>query len=566
MYDVIIRGGDLIDGTGSERRKADIGIIGDRIATIGEVDGTGGAVIDASGRVVAPGFIDVHTHLDAQAFWDTTLSPSPLHGVTTAIGGNCGFSISPLGTDPDDGAYLMRMLSRVEGLPLATLEAGVPWNWNTTAEYLDAIDHTLSINTAFKVGHSALRRVVMGSDATRRRATPEETTHMCELLRAGIEAGAIGFSSSWSPTHNDTEQNMVPSRYADRAELLALSAVLAGYPGTSLEFIAGVGPFSDEIVELMADMSVAAHAPLNWNVLAVNHKNVEDSLAKLAAGDVAARRGGKVVGLTAPMSLDFRLSFASGFLLDSVPGWEEVMLLPLEDKRAVFADPEQRARLGELALARHPVRRFTHWAKMVIFYTVAPENQGYLGRTIGDIAAELGRSPWDTICDIALADDLQTSFGHPSIDEPVEDWQARLQIWRHPHAVIGASDAGAHLDMFVSANYTTTMLGQAVAKHALLSMEEAVHLLTQVPAELYGLRDRGVLTEGAYADVVVLDEVMVSSNPMEMRADLPAGAARLYADANGIDRVLCNGVEIVQAGSFTDARPGTVLRAGVHTG
>jgi N-acyl-D-aspartate/D-glutamate deacylase len=225
----------------------------------------------------------------------------------------------------------------------------------------------------------------------------------------------------------------------------------------------------------------------------------------------------------------------------------------------------ERARLGELAAGQHAVRHFTHWARMVVFHTVAPENEAYRGRTIGSIAEELGKTPWDTLCDIALADDLETSIGHPGDDEPLANWEARVKVWRDPRAVIGASDAGAHLDMFISANYTTTMLGEAVAKRGLMPMEEAIHLLTEVPAELYGLRDRGVVREGAYADLVVLDEQTVSSNPMAMRTDLPAGASRLYADANGIDHVLCNGVEIVTGTEFTAARPGTILRSGRDT-
>lgn len=567
MFDVIIRGGHVIDGTGAPRRRADVGITADRITSIDDLAGAEATeVIDATGRVVSPGFVDVHTHVDAQVFWDTTVSPSPLHGVTTVIGGNCGFSIAPLGDDPADGEYLMKMLSRVEGMPLRSLQEGVPWNWNSTAEYLDALEHKLSINAGFKVGHSAVRRVVMGPDATRREASEAEVQAMCELVRAGLEAGAIGFSSSWSTTHNDTEQNMVPSRYASRAELIALCSVLADFPGSSLEFIPTIGVFGDDVADLMADMSVAAKAPLNWNVLAVTAQTLDACKDKLAVSDVAAARGGTVVGLTAPMSLDFRMSFASGFLLDAVPGWEEAMLLPKQDKLALLADPARRAELGEVAAGRHAMRHFTNWAKMTIFHTVAPENAPYLGRNIGEIAEELGKTAWDTLCEIAIADDLETSFGHPGVEEPDANWEARLEIWRDRRAVIGASDAGAHLDMFFSADYATKMIAEAVVKRHLLPLEEAVNLLTAVPADLYALRDRGRLVPGAYADLVVFDEQRISSNPMQMRSDLPAGAARLYAEANGIDHVLCNGVEIVRNGEFTSSRPGTILRSGVHTG
>jgi N-acyl-D-aspartate/D-glutamate deacylase len=566
-FDVIIRGGDVVDGTGALRRRADVGIAAGRISAIGELsDADGTNVIDASGRIVAPGFVDVHTHVDAQVFWDTTLSPSPLHGVTTMIGGNCGFSIQPLGTDPADGDYLMRMLGRVEGMPLRTLQQAVPWDWDTTAEYLDRLEHRLSVNAGFKVGHSAVRRVVMGADATRREATGDEVDAMCALVRAAVQAGAIGFSSSWSTTHNDTEGRMVPSRYASRAELMALCAVLADFPGTSLEFIPKVGAFDDTVHELMAQMSATAHAPLNWNVLTVHPKTLDETYEKLRSGDVAAAHGAKVVALTAPMTLDFRISFANGFLLDAVPGWEEAMLLPIADKLALLAEPAERARLGDLAAARHPMRHFTNWARMTIFHTVAAENAAYLGRNVGEIADELGLSPWDAICEISLADGLETSFGHPAVEEPDELWEARVAVWRDHRAVIGASDVGAHVDMFFGGHYATIVLREAVAKRRLMPLEEAVHLLTAVPADLYMLRDRGRLVEGAHADIVVFDESRVGPGPLHMRPDLPAGAARLYADAEGVDHVLCNGVEIVRNGNFTDARPGTILRSGVHTG
>jgi N-acyl-D-aspartate/D-glutamate deacylase len=231
----------------------------------------------------------------------------------------------------------------------------------------------------------------------------------------------------------------------------------------------------------------------------------------------------------------------------------------------LLADPDERRRLGELAAEPHTMRHFTHWDRMVVFHTVAPENERFRGRTLGDVADELGTTPWDALCDISLADGLATSFGHPAVDEPDATWAARVRVWRDQRAVIGASDAGAHYDMFFSADYATKVLGEAVAKRHLLPLEEAVHLLAAVPAELYRLVDRGRVVEGAFADLVVLDEQHVGSNPMEMRTDLPGGAARLYAEANGIHHVLCNGVEIVRDGEFTPARPGVVLRSGRDT-
>ena len=235
MLDVLIKGGTLIDGSGDPARPGDLGILDGRIAGVGEVDGEARKTIDASGKVVSPGFIDVHTHYDAQAFWDGTLSPSPYHGVTTVMGGNCGFSIAPL--TPEAGDYLMRMLARVEGMPLEALQHGVPWDWTSFEEYLAKLDNKLAVNAGFMVGHSALRRVVMGERAVGEKATPDELAEMERLLGESLAAGGMGFSSTISPTHNDADGKPVPSRHASREEMIALARVVRDYPGTLLEFL-----------------------------------------------------------------------------------------------------------------------------------------------------------------------------------------------------------------------------------------------------------------------------------------------------------------------------------------
>ena len=566
MFDLLIRDAEIIDGSGSSRFRGSVGVKGDRISDIGNLNGaTAEKIINAEGKVLTPGFVDVHTHLDAQVFWDETLSPSPLHGVTTVIGGNCGFTIAPLGEDPSVGDYLMRMLSRVEGIPLNCLQEGVPWNWKSTAEYFDAIDGNLSINAGFKVGHSALRRVVMGVDSTERACTPEELGAMQDLLREGLEAGGIGFSSSWSRTHNDPFGKMVPSRYADREEMISLCSVLSEYDGTSLEFIPSLGPFEPWAMELMSDMSVAANSPLNWNVLNINARTLDDGKAKLEAGDIAAANGGKVVALTVPMTLALHLNFIGGFVLDALPEWEKFILLSKEEKLQVLRDPESRKVLDKNAQQDGPLRNVAHWGAKTVFHTKAPENADYVGKTIYEISETTGKSPWDTLVDIAISDDLETSFGNPVTDEPDADWEARVEVWRDPRAVIGASDAGAHLDLFLSSNYSTYMLGEAVRKRSLLPLEEAVHLLTEAPAKLYGLRDRGSLNKGSIADMVLMDEKTIGSNPITVRNDLPLGAQRLFADASGIESVFCNGKEVVHQGDFTNERPGVLLRSGTHT-
>ncbi|MCU1373914.1 MAG: Aminoacylase [Actinomycetia bacterium] len=567
MYDVIIRGGEVVDGTGGPRRRADVGIRDGKIVAIGEVTGEAASVVDATGKVVAPGFVDVHTHFVAQVFWDGALTPSPLHGVTTVLAGNCGFTIAPLSADPADGDYLMRMLARVEGMPLESLRDGVPWSWRTTPEYFDAIDGKLGVNAGFMVGHSAIRRVVMGTEANQRTSTDEELAAMKRLLHEGLEAGGLGFSSSWARTHNDAEGHMVPSRYATTDELFALAGVAGEHEGTSLEFIPMVGPrFEPWAVDLMVGMSVAAQRPLNWNILTVTAGNAEDGRAKLEAGDVARERGGKVVALTIPHSFGVRLSFASGFVLDAVPGWEEAMLLPRDEKLALFRDKAARDALNDKAQAPgNPMGTLCNWSTKVIYDVVAPENKQYEGRTVGEIAAEQGRDPWDTLVDIVLADELLTSFGTEAVPASDDDWKARVGFWRDSRAVIGASDAGAHLDLLASFNYATVLLGEAVRERQALSLEEAIHLITDVPAQLYGLVDRGRLQEGWNADVVVLDPATVQSDTVAMRFDLPGGAGRLYAGAKGIEHVLVNGEAIVRDGVLTESRSGTLLRSGRDT-
>ena len=564
MFDVVIRGGAVVDGTGAPARRADVAVKGDRIVEIGDIAGDSAEVIDATGKVVAPGFIDVHTHFDAQVFWDGALTPSPLHGVTTALAGNCGFTIAPLSDNPADGDYLMRMLARVEGMPLESLRDGVPWNWKSTGDYLDSMEGTLGINAGFMVGHSAIRRVVMGEDSTKRESTPEELAAMQALLRDGLDAGGFGFSSSWARTHNDADGRMVPSRYASHEEIVELCRVLSEFPGTSLEFIPQVGPrFDDWAVELMADMSVAAQRPLNWNVMNVSAANLADCWAKLGASDRAREKGGKVVALTVPMSFGVRLSFRSGFVLDAMPEWESVMLLPPDEKIAIFRDPAGRARLDELAQSpTNPLQALANWGNKVIFDVVNPDNEQYRGRLVADIAKEQGRDPWDVLCDIAVADELHTSFGSIPMVETDEDWKARLEVWRDRRSVIGASDAGAHLDLLASFNYATELLGKAVRQRNLLPIEEAIHLITGVQAELYGLKHRGRVEKGWYADLVVLDPTTIGSQDVGMRFDLPGGAGRLYAEADGIEHVLVNGSAIVRDAKLTADRPGTLLRSG----
>ena len=562
MFDVVIRNGLVVDGTGNPGRLADVAIRDGRIVAVGEVSDSGDRELDAEGFVVAPGFVDVHTHFDAQVFWDTTLSPSPLHGVTTVISGNCGFTIAPL--EPEHGDYMMQMLARVEGMPLTSLQQGVPWNWRTFGEYLDAIDGSLMPNAGFLVGHSAIRRTVMGERSVGELASDDELRAMKELLAESIAAGGLGFSSSWAKTHNDADGDAVPSRHASETELVELCSVLRDTSAVALEFIPTIERFDDDVYQLLTDMSVAADRPLNWNVIFANARQADVIEEKLRASDFAAEQGGRVIALTAPMPAESRLCFESGFLLDTLHGWSEPMALPNEEKLALLSDPERRNELNEDAQKPSAFRGVARWERLTVGEVTKEDLRHLEGRTIGDIAEELGKTPWEALCEIVVEDDLKTGLYPPAAGDNEESWALRQALWNDERCLIGASDAGAHLDFLATFNYSTYLLAAARDRN-MLSLESAVQKLTDVPARLYGLKDRGRIEEGWCADVVIFDADKVAPAEIEVREDLPGGAWRLYSEAVGVHHVFINGEQAVLDGQFTDARPGTLLRSGRDT-
>jgi N-acyl-D-aspartate/D-glutamate deacylase len=558
--DLVVTGGDLADGTGAPLRRADVGIASGRVVAIdapGSLAHQGAPCIDAAGRVVAPGFIDVHTHHDAQVFWDPALTPSCLHGVTTVMAGNCGFTLAPF--EASEADYLMRMMARVEGIPLAALQAGVPWDWRSTAEYLDRVEHAgPALNMGFLVGHSALRRVVMGDAAVGNRASDDQLARMRQLLDEGLAAGGFGFSSSWGVNHYDAAGDPVPSRHASPDELVALAGVVAGSSGTQIEFVPGEG-FGADDVDLMVRMSLAAQRPLNWNILLLEPSHLERAAARLAASDEARRHGADVRALSYPGPLSLRLTFlATAF--QRIPGWTKAMALPPTERKALFADPDGRARLASTIPPREQLARFLVFEDLIVTDTFTDATAPYRGRRVGDIAFEQGRAAFDVVADIIVADDLRTCF-LPTPDEDDASWAMRVATWQDDRVIIGASDAGAHVDTISSFDFTTAFLALNRERGA-MPVEEAVRRLTSVPATLYGLKDRGRLVPGGAADLVIFDPDTVAPGRVEWRTDLPGGAGRLYGEATGIERVLVNGVEIVVDGALSGARPGVLLRSG----
>jgi N-acyl-D-aspartate/D-glutamate deacylase len=455
------------------------------------------------------------------------------------------------------------MLARVEGMPLEALQQGVPWDWSTTAEYLDRLDGTLTPNAGFLVGHSAVRRAVMHDDAVGHAANPGQLAAMQQLLHDGLAAGGLGFSSTWSRSHNDHNGDPVPSRHATREEMLALCSVVGEHPGTTLEFIPGVAPFDDDLFELMGVMSRTADRPINWNVLQVYGRNADAVDRQLAGSDLAAEGGGRVVALTLPDTLRLWLNFKSGFILDILNGWERLMALPDARKLAELSDPTGRAEMDRLAQETDgPSRSIAHWAAYRVEESSVP---GAKGRMVGELATEQRRAAWDVLADLVVADELRTVISKPDPGQDEASWEKRVSVWRDPRSLVGASDAGAHLDMIDSFSYATTLIARTVRERNLLAIEEAVQLLTDAPARLYGLRDRGRVALGAHADLVVLDPATVGPGPIHTRYDLPGGAGRIYGGAEGVANVFVAGAEVVAHGEFTDARPGRVLRSGRDT-
>ncbi len=570
QLDLRIRDAEVIDGSGGPSRIADVGLRESRIVFIGESgegDQAPAETLDASGLMLTPGFVDPHTHYDAQLGWDPTASPSNLHGVTSVIGGNCGFSIAPLG--PKDADYIRRMMSVVEGMPLEALEKGLDWGWSSFGDWLEGLDGKIAVNAGFLVGHCALRRTVMGQDAVTGTASPAQIEEMQALLRTSLQAGGIGFSTSRSFSHRDGDGSPVPSRAASEEEVLALCRVLSEYDGTSLEFITDgcLMGFSDEEVDLMSRMSLEANRPLNWNVMSIDSAEPSRYENQLRASDLATERGARVVALTMPILVGMTMSFLHYSPIHQLPGWRAVLSLPLPDRMAALRKAEVRAELlqGSKSPEAGVFSRVADFSNFRIGETFSAANQGLTGRLVKEIAAERGVEDFDTLVEIALADDLRTVLWPVPPDGDDASWKLREEAWKHPSVLLGGSDAGAHLDRMCGAPYTTQFLADCLRGRGAVSVESAVQAMTDTPARLFGLHERGRIATGYHADLVLFDPKTIGAGEIHNRADLPGNCERLYAESTGVLRVWVNGKAIVVDGKATAERPGQLLRSGRDT-
>jgi N-acyl-D-aspartate/D-glutamate deacylase len=550
--DILIRGGLVVDGTGAEPRSANVLIRGDRIVEVGAVDPPGAQVIDATGKVVTPGFIDVHTHYDPQICWDRLCDPSLKHGVTTVVMGNCSLSLAPV--TKDGQRKVIKMFQQIEDFHPEDFEAGVHWEWESFPEYIAFISKGLGINVSPLVGHSTLRFYAMGAASQERVATPEEIEKMANLMKDAMAAGAGGIS--FSSLDVDEDMRPCPSRFADFAEKVALAKAVATSGRGVMQWVPNFLAVRTQVAAIAELAELSRQSGLTGSfgpVVDVPALPIlmQETLRALAMENA---RGGRVYGQTSPRPFDMNLRLdEASFLLFLLPSWMEVMRLPLEERAEAFANPTLRPRLIFEGLLLVPLLEFA-----TVGEVYSEENEPLRGLRVKDIAIERNQMLPQTLIDIALNDGLRTVFQIQGAWHGDEDAVARLL--KHKHIQLGASDAGAHCSQFCGTGDTSYMLSRYVRERGDLTLAEAVHRMTQEPAQTWCITDRGVLKPGAFADVVILDANTVERGEEVPVPDLPGGSSRYTRIPTGFSVVMVNGAVVVQDGEYTQARTGVVVR------
>lgn len=558
MHDVVIRGATIVDGTGDRSFLGDLAIAGGVIAAIGGDVGTGRQEIDAQGLAVMPGIIDAHTHYDAQVTWDPFCDPSPAHGVTSVVMGNCGFTIAP--TKPAHRERLMRHLMRVEGMSLEALQEGICWNFQSYPEYLDMLERQgVGPNLAVYIGHSALRTYVMGEVASDRVATEEEIAAMRAIVTEAIAAGAVGFSTSTHEQHVGDGGVPMPSRLADEREMRALMNAVGEAGRGMLMLVKG----SETSVPYLESLAAQAGRPMLVSAMRHHPSKPDQVFNDLRQMRAARERGARLYGQCScmPMSMDFTL--ANPYPFEAYDEWAPAIRAKDEaDYCRVLADPAFRTNMKRDIETGVGARIFRgDWFKMIVAEAALPENRHLEERSVGELAAEAGQHPFDYFLDLGLAEDLKTNFATEFSNYDVE---AVGRILADPENQISLGDGGAHLSFLCEAGFGLHLLGRWVRELGILTLEEAVRRLTSQPANLFGFVERGTLRVGHAADILLFDPATVGIGVKRRLFDMPAGASRLRTDPLGVHGVWINGVQVADAAGSIDTgaiRPGRVLRA-----
>ena len=573
-YDVLIKNGTIVDGLRMPAYRGDIGIRGGKIAAMGNVGGDAGRVIDATGLIVAPGFMDIHTHYDAAlSGWDPYATLSGWHGVTTVAIGNCGFGFAPV--RPEDRERAMLRMERTETIPLSIMQTGMRWDWVTFPEFLDSLDnHGLGVNAASLVPYSPLRAWVMGNEAARDpnyQAKPEEIAQVKHLLREALEAGGFGFSATFSMANRDYDGGYLPTQVAPREEYLEMAAVLRDYNRGSIEWTMGRA-LQGLKLDFLIELAKTSGRPLNWNAIVYDPTNPTNWRRQLDWTEKAYREAVVLpVDICLPVEFEFTLETIG--LFDQLPAWNEATVGTLEERKAKLSDPARRPALKkdmEGGVMGRPRRRdrddgeaaqvsMFQWDQTFVDDVHLDKNSHLQGRSIADIATEQGKHPVDAMLDLAVEEDFKTEFSMPSLLN--DNDEAVGQIIKHPLCLIGASDGGAHTKFLTSGRYPTHFLAHWVRDKGLMSLEEAHWRLSTMLGWAIGIRDRGWLREGMPADIVVYDLEKLAVLPMETVTDLPNNDWRRVQKAAGYHYTLVNGSVTFEGQTCTGALPGKMLRS-----
>jgi len=553
-YDLVIKNGKVIDGSGLPGFHGDVAVSGGRIVEIGKVTGAARQTLNADGLVVAPGIIDNHTHYDAQVTWDPLCTYSCYHGITTVVMGNCSLAMAP--AHREDRAMLANVLSHVEAIPLEAIEAGVNWSWETIPEYLNALDQKLGINVAALIGHSAVRRYVMGEASQERHATDEEVTAMKAIVREGLEAGAVGVSFERNLRHFDWNGRLAPTNLASEEEIFAVA-------GVADEIGRGVIQFGGDRA-ISTRLAKASRRPVFYGNITQQAVAPDKWRKQLTEAENLMRQGHRGYQFVMPRPGDLRYTLKTAQHFDAMATWKNVMLLPVEQRKEVFRDPATRAKLHfeavESPLDPDRAGDFTRrWDLQFVFKPALAKNQHLTGKSVAEIAGELNKDVLDTFLDLALEENLETEFERREVNS---DQAAMTALLTSPYTVIGQSDGGAHVVFRTDYSYSTYLLSHWVREKEIMSLEEAIRKLTFVPASLFGFSDRGLVRPGMAADLMIFDPTTISPLEPGVAQDLPGGAKRRKQLAKGIEWTLVNGQVLMEHGQHTGAYPGKVARSG----